>query len=78
MKTIVVRDDTYVELKRYKDRVGVKSMDEAIRRLLREEVKSKLYLILEYKMKFGLSEEEIKSLEKVLGEVYWMKWLGEK
>jgi len=78
MKTIVIKDDTYFKLKRYRDRVGAKSMDEAIKRLLKEEAKSKLYMILEYKMKFGLNDEEIKSLEKILGDISWLKWLGER
>ncbi len=75
MKTIVLKEDTYKVLKEYKERIGAKSMDEAVRHALTEASKAKIIKIREYRGRFKLDEEKLKKLIEHIEETHSKRYI---
>ncbi len=76
MKTIVLKKDTYELLKRYKERIGAKSMDEAVRKALADAYTLKILKIRKYRERFGLDEEKLKKLEELVEEFHNKRYVN--
>jgi len=70
MKTIVLKEDTYKLLKEYKEKIGAKSMDDAVRQALTEASKAKILKIREYRRRFKLDEEKLRKLIEHVEEIH--------